>query len=233
MDMKHYSGRIPACGVFCGGCPIYTREKNPCPGAAINFQRCEKCKTLHLCCKERSITHCYECTVFPCSKFRSFAKRWLKYGQDFIENQKLLKHVGEVLFLAYYNAKTDEMQKQIDIETIALQFNDCINKQDLTGLVNLMTDDHIFIDSTNNQVIGKSSNKENWQKFFHLFPDYRTTFEVVSSTGSTVIMQGYSVCSNNRLNSNRAIWVARIANDKLAEWRVYLDNEENRHFLGL
>jgi ketosteroid isomerase-like protein len=127
----------------------------------------------------------------------------------------------------------NEMQKQIDIETIALQFNDCINKQDLTGLVNLMTDDHIFIDSANNQVIGKSSNKENRQKFFHLFPDYRNTFEVVSSTDSTVIMQGYSVCSDNRLNSNRAIWVARIANDKLAEWHVYLDNEENRHFLGL
>ena len=27
--MKSYNGRIPACGVFCGGCPIYTREKVP------------------------------------------------------------------------------------------------------------------------------------------------------------------------------------------------------------
>ena len=25
--IKPYNGRIPACGVFCGGCPIYTREK--------------------------------------------------------------------------------------------------------------------------------------------------------------------------------------------------------------
>lgn len=25
--MKSYNGRIPACGVFCGGRPIYTREK--------------------------------------------------------------------------------------------------------------------------------------------------------------------------------------------------------------
>lgn len=27
--MKSYNGRIPACGVFCGGCPAYTREKKP------------------------------------------------------------------------------------------------------------------------------------------------------------------------------------------------------------
>ena len=121
-----------------------------------------------------------------------------------------------------------EMQKRIDIEAIALQFNDCINDQNLDGLVNLMTDNHVFIDSANNHIIGISSNKENWQNFFDLFPDYRNIFEVVSSTDSTVIMQGYSVCSNNILNNVRAIWVARINCDKLEEWRVYLDNEENR-----
>ena len=42
--IKPYNGRIPACGVFCGGCPIYTREKRPCKGAELNSSRCEKCK---------------------------------------------------------------------------------------------------------------------------------------------------------------------------------------------
>lgn len=100
-------GRVPACGVFCGGCPIYTREKNSCPGAEINFQRCEKCKTFHLCCKDKGITHCHECDSFPCAKFKSFAKRWLKYGQNFVDNQKLLKKVGEKCFLEYYNLKVE------------------------------------------------------------------------------------------------------------------------------
>lgn len=27
---KSYNSRIPACDVFCGGRPVYTREKNPC-----------------------------------------------------------------------------------------------------------------------------------------------------------------------------------------------------------
>lgn len=44
--MKSYNGRIPACGVFCGGCPIYTREKSPCKGAEQNGSRCEKCKAV-------------------------------------------------------------------------------------------------------------------------------------------------------------------------------------------
>ena len=40
--MKSYNGRIPACGVFCGGCPVYTREKSPCKGAELNSSRCSK-----------------------------------------------------------------------------------------------------------------------------------------------------------------------------------------------
>lgn len=105
ITLKPYYGRIPACGVFCGGCPTYTREKNPCRGAELNRSRCEKCKTFHLCCVEKGVTHCFECDSFPCSKFKGFAKRWLKHGQDFIENQQLLKQMGEVGFLRYYNEK--------------------------------------------------------------------------------------------------------------------------------
>lgn len=103
--IKPYHGHVPACGVFCGGYPTYTREKNPCQGAEINSSRCEKCKTFHLCCSEKGITHCFQCTDFPCTKFNAFTKRWLKYGQNFIENQQLLKRVGEDEFLRIYNKK--------------------------------------------------------------------------------------------------------------------------------
>ncbi|MBD8347666.1 DUF3795 domain-containing protein [Dysgonomonas sp. HGC4] len=106
--MKEYKGRVPACGVFCGGCPIYVREKKPCLGAEINSLRCENCKTFHLCCQEKGITHCFNCEIFPCAKFKSFTKRWLKYGQDFIENQKLLQSIGEVKFIEYFNFKVEE-----------------------------------------------------------------------------------------------------------------------------
>lgn len=105
VNFKPYNGRIPACGVFCGGCPTYMRENSPCKGAELNCSRCAKCKTFHLCCLEKGITHCFQCCSFPCTKFKAFTKRWLKHGQDFIENQLLLKRVGEDEFLRIYNKK--------------------------------------------------------------------------------------------------------------------------------
>lgn len=104
---KSYNGRIPACGIFCGGCPVYIRDKKSCPGADINIKRCEKCKSFHLCCKERGINHCFECKTFPCSKLKRFSKSWLRYGQNMIENQNLLKQVGEDQFLLHFNSKED------------------------------------------------------------------------------------------------------------------------------
>lgn len=106
-SLKYYWGRVPACGVFCGGCPVYVRAKKPCPGAEINTQRCEKCKTFHLCCKERNIANCFQCNIFPCHKFKRFAKSWLKYGQDLIMNQLLLKENGINNFLKHYNSRAN------------------------------------------------------------------------------------------------------------------------------
>ena len=111
IDFKKYEGRIPACGCFCGGCPNYIRDKKPCPGAEINSERCESCKTFHLCCKDRGVTHCYECEEFPCKKFKSWTKRWEKYGQNFIDNQNLLKSKGQKGFLEYYNSMIYDVEK--------------------------------------------------------------------------------------------------------------------------
>ena len=120
------------------------------------------------------------------------------------------------------------MEKPIDPKTIALQFNECINRRDLEGLVNLMTDNHTFIDSANNIITGRSDNQKNWASFFELFPGYRNVFESVCSKKSTVVMQGYSICPDEKLHNARAIWTAQMEGDKVKEWRIYLDNEENK-----
>ena len=99
--IKQYQGIVPACGVFCGGCPSYVRNKKPCPGAS-EAGRCDQCK-FHLCCTERGTSHCVECEIFPCKQFKRFAQSWKKYGQDFMANQLLLKEVGEKEFLAQWN----------------------------------------------------------------------------------------------------------------------------------
>ncbi|MDR2936548.1 MAG: DUF3795 domain-containing protein [Rikenellaceae bacterium] len=108
MKCKPYSGRVPACGVFCGGCPVYTRDRKPCLGAEVNRARCERCKSYHLCCLNRGVIHCFQCNIFPCARFRSFARSWLKYGQDLIANQLRLKADGIEAFLVHYNTEGKE-----------------------------------------------------------------------------------------------------------------------------
>ncbi|MCD7978108.1 MAG: GNAT family N-acetyltransferase [Tannerellaceae bacterium] len=119
-------------------------------------------------------------------------------------------------------------------KSIALRFNDCINKADLQGLSVLMTDNHTFIDMAKNRTEGKINNiNKTWKPFFDLFPVYRNIFQKIITRGSTVIMQGYSVCSDECLNNVCAIWVAEVIKGKVSLWHIYSDNEENRKILGI
>jgi len=122
----------------------------------------------------------------------------------------------------------------IDSTSIALQFNECITNADLNGLSNLMTEDHVFCDTANNRIKGKDNNIAHaWEPFFNLYPGYQNIFENIVARGSTVIMQGYSICSDEILNNIRAIWVAEIINNKVDSWCIYPDTKENREMLDL
>jgi len=102
--MRAYHSFIPPCGIFCGACPVFVRQRKPCPGAATRCQQ-RKCRTFYICCvEERGLRFCHQCSSYPCSKFKKFAKNWLKYGQDMFENQRLLAELGEVGWLDYWNA---------------------------------------------------------------------------------------------------------------------------------
>ncbi len=122
--------------------------------------------------------------------------------------------------------------KNKEFETIVLQFNDCINKRHLRKLVNLMTDDHIFIDKEGTQIKGKQACEKAWNAFFNLFADYKNIFESIICHDDIVIMQGQSLCSDKRLDG-KAIWTAKISNNKISEWRVYNDTPELRQALKL
>lgn len=124
------------------------------------------------------------------------------------------------------------MERQADPETVALQFNDCINHRDLEGLLERMTDTHTFIDGADNMIEGKRACRQSWADFFARWPDYRNIIRNVTADGSAVVMQGRSACSDKRLNT-KAIWTARIQGGKVAEWRVYLDTPQNRRRLGI
>lgn len=94
-----------------------------------------------------------------------------------------------------------------DPKSIVLRFNNCINHADIDGLSELMTEDHVFIDTEHNRMEGASDSRTMaWKPFFKLFPDYHNVFEKITVNGTKVIVQGYSVCSDERLNNLRAIY---------------------------
>ena len=119
-----------------------------------------------------------------------------------------------------------------DLTTIVLRFNDGINLRDIDGLASLMTDDHAFIDSAGTTTRGKDHVLAAWRGFFQSVPDYKNVFERVMAKGNVVTVVGRSTCSYAPLDGP-ALWVARIEDDKVAEWRVYEDGPETRTQLGV
>lgn len=117
-----------------------------------------------------------------------------------------------------------------DPKLTALLFNEYINNQDINGLSGLMTDGHTFIDRDGGVHAGKESMTNGWIEFFKQFPDYRNTFNRVESREEAVIIIGYAVWSKDS-PEDHVIWTARIEDDLVAEWRVYIDTEENRKML--
>jgi ketosteroid isomerase-like protein len=119
-----------------------------------------------------------------------------------------------------------------DPKLIVLQFNDCINGQNIEKLSSLMAQDYKFVDSSNDVYEGKEQNVNGWMEFFNQFPDYRNHFSILESKSDEVLVIGHSTCSDERLDGP-AIWAAKVENDLIAEWRVYLDTPEVRGSLDL
>jgi predicted SnoaL-like aldol condensation-catalyzing enzyme len=119
-----------------------------------------------------------------------------------------------------------------DPKLTALQFNECINKQDVKSLSNLMTADHTFIDRKNVTVKPKENMVKAWIEFFKMFPKYKNTFVRVESKDDLVVIIGYAYWDENNAR-DQVIWTARIENDLVAEWRIYADTKENRDTLGI
>lgn len=102
-----YRSLIAPCGMNCGTCIAYLREKNRCPGCriysadkAISIQRCIIPECVHL---DNTISKfCYECEKYPCRRLNQLDKRYrTKYKTSFIENLTMIKEKGIDSFLIF------------------------------------------------------------------------------------------------------------------------------------
>jgi hypothetical protein len=108
------------------------------------------------------------------------------------------------------------MMNNTDPKLIILQFNESINNQDIEGLSKLMANHYKFIDSGDEAHDGKERNVQGWIEFFNQFPDYINHFSMIESRENTVLVTGYSTCSDDRLDGP-AIWVAKVKDDLIEE----------------
>lgn len=114
---------------------------------------------------------------------------------------------------------------------VALAFVDRINAHDVDGLGDLMAEVHRFVDSLGAEVVGREPLRQAWRRYFELFPDYRISVERHFVDGRRVALFGTSNATHagsGRIVELRAAWLAVVSEGRVAEWRVYADNEPAR-----
>lgn len=97
---------IAPCGMNCGLCLGYLREKNHCIGCRSDgpekASHCASCKIKN--CEKLAQTQsgfCYECADYPCARIKHMDKRYqTQYGMSMIENQETIRNIGLTQFVA-------------------------------------------------------------------------------------------------------------------------------------
>jgi hypothetical protein len=120
-----------------------------------------------------------------------------------------------------------------DPKLTALLFNECINSEDIDGMVSLMNDNHSLICYDEIGSYNKKTSREAWVKFFNGVTHYKNHFSKIESRDNFVIIMGKATCANIEWLNKNVLWSVLIENDKLSEWKVYDDTIENRKRLNI
>ncbi len=94
------SSLIAACGMNCGICYAYLREKNKCPGCrlfdaqepvSIVWCKIRNCELI----KKGKVKFCFECDSFACKRLKQLDKRYrTKYNMSEIDNLEYIRKNG-------------------------------------------------------------------------------------------------------------------------------------------
>ena len=143
-------------------------------------------------------------------------------------------------------------------EEVAHLFVRAINRHDVSALADMMTSEHRFIDSLGNVVVGQHEARRGWAGYFGIVPDYAVTILESYGAGPVVIMLGSAKGTfvppppppsyypptqlkavtkpDTELKPENA-WKTPVAfrvlieKGRVAEWRVYADNEPIRELM--
>jgi ketosteroid isomerase-like protein len=115
---------------------------------------------------------------------------------------------------------------------VVLTFLEKINQHDVDGLVSLMSEAHLFVDSMGSRVQGREKMRRGWQAYFKMCPDYRVSHEEIFAHGNIVATfgsAGGTIAAEGNLKAENwqipAAWMAIVKSGQVVEWRVYADNK--------
>lgn len=91
------------CGMNCMVCYKHCYHKKPCDGCLNSDigkpEHCRKCK-IKDCVKEKNISYCFECSMYPCKQIKLLEKSYnSRYGVSLMNNSSKVKEIGLVKFM--------------------------------------------------------------------------------------------------------------------------------------
>jgi len=136
-----------------------------------------------------------------------------------------------IVALREYNVRMEK-----SLQSVAQEFVNAINRQDMETLETLMPEEHRFIDSLGRVLVGREKVRAGWVEYFRMVSDYSIELQETFIHGPVVVMLGLaqgSYAVDGQLTeldrwSSPAVFRAFIDDDKVKEWRVYADNEPVR-----
>ena len=139
-----------------------------------------------------------------------------------------------ILISAFFISANCQTYKRTNMDLKIVQdFIESINSANIDRLYDLMSNDHEFIDSRGNSMVGNDNMKKAWTGYFDLFPDYKVEITDTLQNDSIIVLLGYAsgtykTINKNVVNNNHwkipASWKAIVVDEKIRLWQVYADN---------
>ena len=102
-----------------------------------------------------------------------------------------------------------------------------------------MSEDHRFVDLAGDAEYGRETMRQGWATYMNAFPQYMIHIGELFVVEDEVLMVGRTTGSHlglPRLEEFRdepVIWVARIGDGLVTEWRLHADTPHERAALGM
>ena len=121
---------------------------------------------------------------------------------------------------------------------VVADFVDCINRGDVAGLGELMTDDHELRVFDEEPLRGKQANVDAWRGYAAAFPAYTIVVREVAERGGRVAVLGHTTGSHLGLPAEEEqeltlIWLAEVSDGLVRSWTLVEDTPDARREWGL